>query len=62
MQRVQEDWVLFNRVMGGEMNLRKILTILTIAVGFLYLIIPYDLIPDSAGALLRSRVLSVHIF
>jgi hypothetical protein len=52
MQRVQEDWVLFNRVMGGELNFRKILTILTFAIGFLYLIMPYDLIPDSLGAIL----------
>lgn len=54
VQRVQEDWVLFNRVMSGEMNWHKLLTIVTIAIGFLYLIVPFDLIPDSAGTDPRS--------
>ncbi|ELR14095.1 zinc finger, C3HC4 type (RING finger) domain containing protein [Acanthamoeba castellanii str. Neff] len=49
MQRVQEDWVLFNRVMSGDLTLRKILTTITICLGVLYLFVPFDLIPDSAG-------------
>lgn len=50
MQRVQEDWVLFNRVMSGDLTLRKILTTITICLGVLYLFVPFDLIPDSAGS------------
>jgi uncharacterized membrane protein YkvA (DUF1232 family) len=49
IQRVQEDWVLFNRVMNGDLTLRKILTIITICLGFIYLILPFDLVPDSVG-------------
>jgi len=46
---VQEDWVLFNRVMNSTMSLRKILTITTLLFGVAYLILPMDIIPDSAG-------------
>jgi len=48
-QQAQEDWVLFWRIMNDHWTLRKLLTILTIVLGLLYLIAPYDIIPDYFG-------------
>ena len=49
--RVQEDWVLFNRIFSATEGdtLYKILISVSIILVLIYLLSPYDLIPDSYG-------------
>jgi len=61
--RVQEDWVLFNRIFSATEGdtLYKILISVSIILVLIYLLSPYDLIPDSYGLIgnLPSLIVSL---